>query len=236
MHRHRNRSGPLRDRIAAITLAGVATTVGVLAFAGPAFAANSVGDPNNIVANPNFATPAAPAGSFLSLAAGDTSLSGWSIGGGGIDVQSPGYRPTPAGDPTATQSVDLNAVSAGSISQTLTTTAGVTYTGSFEVLDTGTGTLIVPGQAPIPFAGTANDAWTEIPFSFTASGSSSVITFTSTVAGALGPNITDVIVDPPLTGGSPLASPAIAASGFAAVGALALGYVLVRRRRGTAVA
>ncbi|HEX4190643.1 MAG TPA: choice-of-anchor P family protein [Marmoricola sp.] len=194
--------------VAALSLAGA----GLLAVAPTATAANSVADPANIVSNSNFATPV-PASEFNTYGVGSTAITGWTVSAGTVDLNTPAAWESPAGDPSATQTIDLNGTSPGALTQTLATQAGLHYSGSFELaanpggciplLDPKTGTLSVGSDSqPFSFDGTGHSSsdmgWTQVSFAFVASSASTPITFASTISGSCGPVITDVVVDPPL--------------------------------------
>jgi choice-of-anchor C domain-containing protein len=211
--------------------------------ASPAFAANSTGDPNNIVQNSNFAAPVAPSASYIDFAGGSTSITGWTVGGNSVDINADNSFNVPPGDPTSTQTIDLSGYNPGSVSQVLTTVPGETYTGSIMLsanVNAGpvvkTGTLTVGSTTvPLSFDGTGMTmttlTWDTVPFSFTATSTSTTLTIASTTAGDAGPLVTDVIVDPPTTVGTPMANPFVAAGGVAVLGLAGAGVVLVRRRR-----
>lgn len=223
--------------------AGV-VALGCLALsASPAFAANSTGDPNNIVQNSNFASPASPTNSYIDYTDGSTAISDWTVGGSSVDVCSPGLFNIPPGDPSTTQTIDLSGTAAGSVSQVLNTVVGETYTGSFELSanvsagpEPKTGYLQVGStNLPFTFNGTGMTrlalVWQEVTFSFTATSTTTTLTLASTSNSDAGPLVTDVIVDPPTTVGTPMANPFVAAGGVAVLGMAGAGVVLVRRRR-----
>ena len=70
-----------------------------------------------------------PSGGFLGYNAGDTGITGWTVGGpGGIEVIDAGYWAA-----TGNRSVDLSGVGIGFLSQAVPTIAGLTYTVSFDL-------------------------------------------------------------------------------------------------------
>lgn len=87
----------------------------------------TAGDGDELVVNGGFEYgPGAPFGTFVTLSKGDTSLSGWSITRGSVDVKH-GYFQVIEGK----YDLDLSGNEAGAIEQYLNTTAGTTYTLSF---------------------------------------------------------------------------------------------------------
>jgi choice-of-anchor C domain-containing protein len=124
---------------------------------------------------------------FATLSAGNTDLTGWSIGGAGIDYI--GSYWTPAG---GTHSIDLNALSAGSIFQTVATVVGQTYQVSFDLAGNPDGAPIVklaiadatglPGAAYL-FDTTGktktNMGWTAFTYDFTADSTATTLTFSN---------------------------------------------------------
>ncbi len=75
----------------------------------------------NLVANGGFEAPAV-SGKSQVLAAGDTTLAGWTIGGNSISLIGGFWQPQ-----EGAQSIDLNGSGAGSIAQSIGTTAGTYY-------------------------------------------------------------------------------------------------------------
>jgi choice-of-anchor C domain-containing protein len=160
----------------------------------------------------------APNDGVVKLARGITCISGWTIGDGTTD---PGagivqlistYWQEPGG---TSLSIALNGTSPGSISQTLNTQPGTTYTVTFALSGDPQGgnpvkTLLVTGPgAPAntsqvytydtSAAGNTLSIMEYLyqTFSFTATGTSSTITFASEVAGSYGPVIGNISISPP---------------------------------------
>lgn len=79
----------------------------------------------NVVVNSLFSAPL-PTNNIVTLSAGSTALTGWTINSGNIDVV--GYWPKSAG---GGNDIDLNGTTAGSISQVISTLPGATYDLSF---------------------------------------------------------------------------------------------------------
>jgi len=94
------------------------------------FSNASVSATSNIVVNGSFEEPSAscPAG-FVTLFSGSTVITGWTVGGNGIDWICTGFWDASEG----TRSLDLSHLSAGSISQDLSTDVGTTYKVDFDM-------------------------------------------------------------------------------------------------------
>ncbi len=111
--------------------AAMAVAVGLAA--APASAASIV--------NGSFELGTDPGPSFSTLAAGSSAITGWTIGGAGVDYIS-GYWNASDG----VRSIDLSALSAGGVSQNITTVAGQTYKVTFDMAgnpDGGVGNRIM---------------------------------------------------------------------------------------------
>jgi hypothetical protein len=181
----------------------------------------------NLVQNCGFEQPVLAQGGLLSLPAGSTAITGWTVASdpaGGAELVSGtflGAYPVHSGG----QSVDLNNSGAGGVMQDLPTSAGQQYRLSFwlsgfpAAAATCTGsdpkTLVVtagsvtsptftftPNPAAVP---AGNQGFTEQTFIFIASGATTRLTFTSTTNGCVGPNLDDVVVLPL----SPTATPTV---------------------------
>jgi hypothetical protein len=144
---------------------------------------------------------------FQSLLAGATTLTGWQVGGLGVDwLGTPDYAAA-----SGLHAVDLGYfdVAAGSVSVTLPTQVGATYGLDFVAAAvpgfpsyTNTGTVsagsLVGAGFTVPFSA-ANDFAGQIyfpqSFSFVATGTSTVVSIAAAVAGTTyGPVIDDVSV------------------------------------------
>jgi choice-of-anchor C domain-containing protein len=141
---------------------------------------------------------------FDTLPAASTALTGWTVGGSGIDWIGTLWT---AAD--GTKSLDLNAAAPGSISQTFATTIGRTYVVTFALSgnpqgDLGAKTLNVSATGGPTTSYTFNTStaantvtnmkWTSQSYSFVATSASTTLTFTSTTAGAYGPALDNVAV------------------------------------------
>ena len=135
----------------------------------------------------------------LFLPAGSTSLTGWTIVSGSVDVvPSTGSWPAYEGN----QSLDLDGHSAGTIEQTFSTTAGVTYRLTFAYGNNPGGgaakagdPIVLPRTATVSVVGTStllsqdishgtstksNMDWTVFVGTFTADSATTTLRFTST--------------------------------------------------------
>ena len=104
-------------------------------------------------------------------------------------------------------SIDLSGVDAGSISQTLATTIGNTYTVSFFLSGNPAGPPVVKTldvsatgavAASYTYDASANDLtnmnWTQETYTFLATNASTSLSFVSTTSGAFGPAIDNVVI------------------------------------------
>lgn len=65
---------------------------------------------------------------YLTVARGSTAITGWTVGAGGVDHVRDYWQPA-----SGSQSIDLNALSPGGISQTFATVAGRSYRVTFAL-------------------------------------------------------------------------------------------------------
>ena len=79
----------------------------------------------NLIVNGGFEVPVAQA--FLTIVA-PSSFAGWTVSTGGVDVSAASFYASASG----AQSLDLNSIVSGSVSQDIATTAGVTYVLTFS--------------------------------------------------------------------------------------------------------
>jgi choice-of-anchor C domain-containing protein len=94
----------------------------------------------DLIVNGGFETPVAPVNSFTTLGAGSSAMAPWSIVSGSVDVIGANYWPAFQG----VQSLDLNGNSAGTISQSFTTTPGTSYTLSFAYANNADASTLTP--------------------------------------------------------------------------------------------
>lgn len=190
---------------------------------------------------------------FARVLPGDTTtLTGWSVGGaGGVDWVQSGYWQASDGD----YSLDLNALDSGSISQTFATTAGNTYSVSYDlslnpdtnpsfptdrgalVTATNTADNAVLGSLAHSFTFNsvgstfANMNWTPYGFTFTATGSETTLTFASTNGEAGGIALDNVSVLGDNIDPNPIPAPA-----GLLLGVIGVGLAARFRRRTASVA
>jgi choice-of-anchor C domain-containing protein len=202
------------------------TTAIALLMAGSAQAATIVNGSFETGTNP-------PGGGFATLNAGNTSITGWSIGGGGIDWIGTFWQ---ASD--GVRSLDMTALTAGSVSQDVATVIGQRYTVTFDLAGNpnpnGGPTLksldvSATGNAAQTYTfdttgfSNGNMGWVTNSYSFVATSTTSTLAFTSNNGFASGPALDNVAFVPEA------ATWAMMITGFGLVGAAA-------RRRRTAIA
>ena len=155
----------------------------------------------NLVTNGSFESQVA-IGSSVPYSAGDTRLTGWTIGGGGIDHISTFWQPA-----QGVQSIDLSALSAGSISQSLATVPGTRYALTFAMagnpgdapdtksMTVAFGTTTLPTQTFSTVGRTSADmGWDTRTFFVTATAANTTLTFTSLNNKPDGPALDNVSV------------------------------------------
>jgi hypothetical protein len=218
-----------RRTVAALAVVGVA----VLATSAPAFA-----DPPT---NSSFETPVVT-GAFDTYAAGDTTLTGWTIVSGTVDqTSSPNWTMA-----DGNQGLDLSGTSRGTIQQSFPTTAGVGYTiswnyGSFNstVACPGgerTAVFSVEGSAVIPMAVTSasntDPNWQSASTTFTGTGSPVLLQFADTTTAA-GPSCGVALDNIAIAEDAsvPVVDPEVAAGLLAIAGLGAGAWFMLRRRR-----
>lgn len=178
---------------------------------------------NTAFFNGSFENSPNPGTSSTTLAAGATTLAGWSIASGDIDVV--GTAVTQA---HGVRGVDLNGTAAGRITQSFTTVAGKTYTVTFDLAGSpGTGVKAITASVlgatstalatqAYTFDTTATSAasmgWSNKSFTFVADGTAAQIGFLSTTAGANGPLIDNVRLDGATGGVGGLATSSVSAA------------------------
>jgi len=181
----------------------------------------------NLILNGDFETgppvPVGPAG-FVSLFPGDTTITGWTVGAGTGTAVSPnfGFFPGVHGidyidsskgswvSSSGDNSMDLSHTDTGTISQTLTTTTGLSYEVTFDMAGNPgppTPSSPVTKNLRVSAAGDSTDytfdttgksnlsmGWTEKSFTFSATSSSTTLTFASLDNTPFGPALDNVSV------------------------------------------
>ena len=189
--------------------------------------------------NGSFESGADP-GSFTSLNGGDSSITGWVVGGGANSVDYIGSYWT-ASD--LARSVDLNGLVAGSISQTFDVVSGQTYRVSFDLAGNPVGgpelktldstanfTLFSPPPFDVSNTNLANMGWINYSFLFTADSNSETLTFTSTTTGNSGNSTYPTAFGPALDNVTIAAVPEPSTWAMMLLGFLGLGFVASRRK------
>lgn len=186
------------------------------------------------IINGSFEDGAYSGGAFDTYAAGDTNVTGWTIGLAGIDAIGSHWQ---ASD--GVRSIDLSALNQGSISQMLATTIGQDYKVFFDLAGNPDGGPPVVKQVDVAINGASlqgftfdvtgksngNMGWAGQSYRFTATSTTSVLSFTSNAMTASGPALDNISI-----AGVPESSVwAMLIVGFGLVGA-------AQRRRGSAVA
>lgn len=168
-------------------------------------------------------------GSFLTVGAGSTALTGWEVFGAGVDIVGTAWISSD-GD----RSLDLNALATGGVRQILDTVIGQAYQVRFDLSRNPAGSApsyaldVAAGAASETFTFTAtpttgNMLWEERLFEFTATSTSTVLEFGSLVGGSGGPALDNVRVDAVL----PVPEPSTATLTLVALSGLAV----LRKRR-----
>jgi choice-of-anchor C domain-containing protein len=142
-----------------------------------------------------------PGSTFLTLAAGSTAITGWTVTPQSIDYVGGLWM---ASD--GTRSVDLSGNAPGGIQQTFATTAGLTYSVLFDLAGNPEGPPVLK-TAEVSAAGKVQDftfntaghsetsmGWTTMDFVFTATSSMTTLSFASLNATAFGPALDNVSV------------------------------------------
>lgn len=121
---------------------------------------------------------------YVELPNGDTSITGWSVGGSNIDYIGSYWQAS-----NGSRSIDLSGNAAGSVYQTFTTTPGATYSVSFDMAGNPDDSdkikkmlVSIDGSTFTPGFNTdgrteAAMGWTPESFTFVANASSSTLTF-----------------------------------------------------------
>jgi choice-of-anchor C domain-containing protein len=140
---------------------------------------------------------------FDTLLSGSTNITGWTVGGLGIDWIGPYWQAA-----SGTKSIDLSGLSAGSISQdNIATTVGQQYRVTFDMAGNPEGGPVVKSLQVLATGGSAqnftfdtagktrtNMGWTTYLYDFVATSSSTTLSFTSLNNTAYGPALDNVSI------------------------------------------
>ncbi len=194
------------------------------------------------IVNGSFELGTDPGAGFTTQAAGSNAITGWTVGGFGVDYIGTYWQ---ASD--GVRSIDLSALSAGSLSQTFATTIGTDYTVTFDLSgnpDAGTGTKLaltsISGSLPqlstyevLASNSRENMNWQTYSYTFTAFAANSTLTFSSFEYNPFGPALDNVSI---LEGdGAGATVPEPATWGMMLAGFGLVGFASRRRTRSVAV-
>lgn len=187
----------------------------------------------NLITNGSFedasVDPNQGSAQFLTLGAGNNSITGWYVGSGTVDYIGSYWQASDGG-----RSLDLSGNGPGSVYQAFATVPGQTYSVSFDIAGNPDGapvmkmlTASVDGTTFSPTFTTTGDSrssmgWTPETFTFVANSSMSTLTFASDVGDAYGPALDNIGVS---------AVPLPASLPMFAAGLLGLGGLAWMRRR-----
>jgi choice-of-anchor C domain-containing protein len=193
--------------------------------------------PASVIVNGSFESGTFSGGEFDTLGAGSPNLTGWTVGGNGIDWIGSYWQPS-----QGNRSVDLNALNTGSLSQTFATTAGVIYKVTFDMAGNPDGgpavktlTVGATGNAAQTYSfDTTGDSrpsmgWEGKTYFFTATGALTTLTFTSTTTANSGNSGFPFAFGPALDNVSVTATPEPVS--LVLFGGLLVGGAAVVRRR-----
>jgi choice-of-anchor C domain-containing protein len=170
--------------------------VGLVSMAGSALGFSGIG-------NGSFETGALSGAPWTTLGPGSTDLTGWTIESGTVD-----WISTNRSASEGSRSIDLSGDGPGVLSQSLATTAGNTYTVSFDLSGNPacgpamkTLTVGATGAQSTAFSfdfvaagATLSDMkWAKQTYAFVATGTTATLTFTSTTGGICGPALDNVV-------------------------------------------
>jgi choice-of-anchor C domain-containing protein len=153
----------------------------------------------NLLTNGDFEA-AAITGGFTTLPGGSPTLTGWTVGGAGVDLIHNYWQAA-----SGTQSLDLSALSAGSVSQTVPTMVGASYSLFFHMAGNPAGgnalkemIVAITGQSDntqqfnVTGLSQTNMGWSQRSLSFVAAAPNTTITFTSSTNNPFGPALDNV--------------------------------------------
>jgi choice-of-anchor C domain-containing protein len=82
----------------------------------------------NLVVNGNFSRPVQPKNSYETVYPSAQKIPGWTVGGDSVDLMGSTYFKLPSASSSGSQAVDLSGSAPGSLTQTISTTPGTSYT------------------------------------------------------------------------------------------------------------
>jgi len=135
----------------------------------------------NLIVNGDFEDPVQA--NFSAYSPGDTNLTGWTIGGSGVQH----FSPSTGGFPSQVVQLTGDYIAGGSVSQTIATTIGASYT---IILDAGTRNE--PASGTVDFGGTV--------FAFNTSSINSLTPFLYTAVATATSTVVTISGDPLATG------------------------------------
>jgi choice-of-anchor C domain-containing protein len=187
--------------------------------------------------NGSFETGPNP-GSFLTLNGGNTSITGWTVGGGDNSIDYIGSYWTAS---NGSRSLDLNGLNPGSISQLVTgLNAGSIYKVSFDLAGNPAGgpavkTIDAFIQSSHPYlfdtssSTLGNMGWITESFTFTATGTSALLSFTSTTSGFSGNETYPTAFGPALDNVTISAVPELSTWAMMLLGFAGIGFLTYRK-------
>jgi choice-of-anchor C domain-containing protein len=175
-------------------------------------------------------------GQLITLPAGSTDLTGWTVTSGTIDYTGLTWQAS-----QGSRSLDLSGLDAGQIGQTFDTILGATYQVLFDLAGNPDGSPVEKLLRVAATGGTAQDysfdttgksvtamGWQTVAYNFTATSPSTTLLFTSLTDTAFGPALDNVRVS--TDGLTPVPTPALLP------GLIGMGIAAWRRRQGEAQA
>jgi choice-of-anchor C domain-containing protein len=185
----------------------------------------------DLLVNGDFEAPII-GGGFQAIPPGP-GLTGWTVGGAGIDHIAGFWQPS-----SGAQSIDLSALSAGSITQTVNTLLGSPYSLVFDLAGNPDGgdaikdVLVEISDGPssvetfdITGFSRTNMGWSTRTINFVATSTTTTVTFTSLENNAFGPALDNVHLFGPSPAPEPGALALLGLTGIPLLGAV------IRRRR-----
>jgi choice-of-anchor C domain-containing protein len=182
-------------------------------------------------------------GQFVTLDGGDTSITGWTVGGGLNSIDYIGSYWTSS---DGVRSIDLNGLAPGSISQTFDVISGQTYRVMFDMAGNPAGgptvktlqadaTVSVTASFDTSNTDLTNMGWITHSFTFTANSTSETLTFLSLTTGNSGNGTYPFAFGPALDNVSVTAVPEPSTWAMMILGFLGVGFMAYRRKSSPAL-